>query len=158
LEFRRVLFRSQRLRGLPAAAVPRPVGLPCIGAGDGTARHRADDSARDRGFAPSGCHLHHREGPAGALETHDRGQATAPGPMPKSLTATLANLLYFDKAALPQPLANRLIRLAAFQNPEFYRAQAMRLPVSDKPRVIGCAENFPKDRKSTRLNSSHQII
>jgi len=36
-----------------------------------------------------------------------------------------------------------LIRLAAFQNPEFYRAQAMRLPVSDKPRVIGCAENFP---------------
>jgi superfamily II DNA or RNA helicase len=66
-----------------------------------------------------------------------------PGPMPKSLTATLANLLYFDKAELPQPLANRLIRLAAFQNPEFYRAQAMRLPVWDKPRVIGCAENFP---------------
>jgi len=66
-----------------------------------------------------------------------------PGPMPKSLTATLANLLYFDKSALPQPLANRLIRLAAFQNPEFYRAQAMRLPVWDKPRVIGCAENFP---------------
>jgi superfamily II DNA or RNA helicase len=65
------------------------------------------------------------------------------GPMPKSLTATLANLLYFDKAALPQPLANRLIRLAAFQNPEFYKAQAMRLPVWDKPRVIGCAENFP---------------
>lgn len=41
-------------------------------------------------------------------------------------------------------LANRLIRLAAFQNPEFYKAQAMRLPVWDKPRVIGCAENFPR--------------
>jgi superfamily II DNA or RNA helicase len=66
-----------------------------------------------------------------------------PGPMPKSLTATLANLLYFDKAELPQALANRLIRLAAFQNREFYRAQAMRLSVWDKPRVIGCAENFP---------------
>ena len=52
-----------------------------------------------------------------------------PGPMPQSLTLTLANLLYFDKARLPQSLANRLIRLAAFQNPEFYRAQAMRLPV-----------------------------
>jgi hypothetical protein len=49
--------------------------------------------------------------------------------MPQSLTLTLANLLYFDKARLPQSLANRLIRLAAFQNPEFYRAQAMRLPV-----------------------------
>lgn len=66
-----------------------------------------------------------------------------PGPMPASLTVTLANLLYFDKAQLPQALANRLIRLAAFQNPEFYKAQAMRLPVWDEPRVIGCAENFP---------------
>lgn len=66
-----------------------------------------------------------------------------PGPMPASLTVTLANLLYFDKALLPQALANRLIRLAAFQNPEFYKAQAMRLSVWDEPRVIGCAENFP---------------
>lgn len=66
-----------------------------------------------------------------------------PGPMPTSLTVTLANLVYVDKSQLPQALANRLIRLAAFQNPEFYRAQAMRLPVWDKPRVIGCAENFP---------------
>lgn len=66
-----------------------------------------------------------------------------PGPMPASLTVTLANLLYFDKASLPQALANRLIRLAAFQNPEFHKAQAMRLSVWDEPRVIGCAENFP---------------
>ncbi|MGH6894123.1 MAG: TOTE conflict system archaeo-eukaryotic primase domain-containing protein, partial [Dongiaceae bacterium] len=66
-----------------------------------------------------------------------------PGPMPKSLTVTLANLIYFEKTQLPQPLANRLIRLAAFQNPEFYKAQAMRFPVWDKPRVIGCAENYP---------------
>jgi superfamily II DNA or RNA helicase len=65
------------------------------------------------------------------------------GPMPKSLTVTLANLVYFEKARLPQPLANRLIRLAAFQNPEFYKAQAMRFSVWDEPRVIGCAENYP---------------
>jgi superfamily II DNA or RNA helicase len=64
--------------------------------------------------------------------------------MPKSLTVTLANLIYFNKSELPQPLANRLIRLAAFQNPEFYRAQAMRMSVWDKPRVIGSAENYPK--------------
>lgn len=66
------------------------------------------------------------------------------GPMPASLTVTLANLIYFDKAQLPQILANRLIRLAAFQNPEFYRAQAMRMSVWDKPRIIGCAENYPQ--------------
>ena len=66
-----------------------------------------------------------------------------PGPMPKVLTVTASNMVYFEKAELPQPLANRLIRLAAFQNPEFYKAQAMRLSTWDKARVIGCAENFP---------------
>jgi superfamily II DNA or RNA helicase len=73
-----------------------------------------------------------------------RSLATIPGAAPKSLTVTLANLVYFEKAELAQPLANRLIRLAAFQNPEFYRAQAMRLSVWNKPRVIGCAENYPR--------------
>jgi superfamily II DNA or RNA helicase len=67
-----------------------------------------------------------------------------PGKMPSALILTLANQIYFEKAQLPQALANRLIRLAAFQNPEFYRAQAMRMSVWDKPRVIGCAENYPR--------------
>ena len=71
-------------------------------------------------------------------------KTTLPGPLPEALTITLANLVYFEKAQLTQPLTNRLIRLAAFQNPEFYRAQAMRMSVWDKPRVIGCAENFPQ--------------
>ena len=66
-----------------------------------------------------------------------------PGPMPESLTLVLANQIFIAKAELPQPLANRLIRLAAFQNPEFYKAQAMRLPVWDKSRIACCAENFP---------------
>lgn len=64
------------------------------------------------------------------------------GPLPESLTLVLANQVFIAKADLPQPLTNRLIRLAAFQNPEFYKAQAMRLPVWNKPRIIGCAENF----------------
>jgi superfamily II DNA or RNA helicase len=66
------------------------------------------------------------------------------GPLPKLLKMVLASQIYFSKSDLPQPLLNRLIRLAAFQNPEFYRAQAMRLPVWNKPRIIGCAENFPQ--------------
>lgn len=66
------------------------------------------------------------------------------GPLPESLTLVRANQIFIAKADLPQPLANRLIRLAAFQNPEFYKAQAMRLPVWNKPRIIGCAENFPQ--------------
>ena len=71
-------------------------------------------------------------------------QGKLTGLMPESLTVILANLLYIEKAHLPQPLANRLIRLAAFQNPEFYKAQAMRMSVWDKPRVIGCADNYPQ--------------
>ena len=40
-------------------------------------------------------------------------------------------------------MVNRLIRLAAFQNSEFYAAQAMRLSTFGKPRIISCAELFP---------------
>lgn len=64
--------------------------------------------------------------------------------LPALVNVTLANQIYFNKSELPQPLVNKLIRLAAFQNPEFYKAQAMRLPVWNKPRIIGCAENFPQ--------------
>lgn len=60
------------------------------------------------------------------------------------LIITLANQIYFEKAQLPQALVNRLIRLAAFPNPEFYKAQAMRMSVWNKPRVTGCAENYPQ--------------
>src|SRR5437867_5177109 len=37
---------------------------------------------------------------------------------------------------------NRLLRLGAFQNPDFYKAQAMRLPTFNKPRVIACGEEL----------------
>ena len=66
-----------------------------------------------------------------------------PGPMPATMAMTISNLLYFEKSQLPQSLANRLIRLAAFQNPEFYKKQAMRFSVWDEPRVISCAESYP---------------
>ena len=65
------------------------------------------------------------------------------GVLPKQVVATLANQIYFEKGGLTQQLTNRLIRLAAFQNPEYYKAQQMRFSVWDKPRIIGCAENHP---------------
>ncbi|MFV1968348.1 MAG: DEAD/DEAH box helicase family protein, partial [Pirellulaceae bacterium] len=64
------------------------------------------------------------------------------GPLPERLELVLADQLYVRKDALPPGLRNRLLRLAAFQNPEFYRAQAMRLPTYDKPRIIHCAEEY----------------
>ncbi len=59
------------------------------------------------------------------------------GPLPATLSLTLADLLYVERSRLPQPLLNRLIRLTAFANPAFYKAQAMRQSMWDKPRVIG---------------------
>ena len=41
-------------------------------------------------------------------------------------------------------LHNRLIKLAAFQNPEFFKAQALRLPTWNKPRIISCSENHSR--------------
>ena len=64
-------------------------------------------------------------------------------PLPETIDLTLSDQIYIAKDPLPPALRNRLLRLAAFQNPEFYKAQAMRLPTYDKPRIIGCAEDLP---------------
>jgi len=63
------------------------------------------------------------------------------GPLPESIELLLSDQIYIAKNQLPPGLRNRLVRLAAFQNPEFYRAQAMRLSTYGKPRIIGCAED-----------------
>lgn len=70
-----------------------------------------------------------------------RAELPLGGELPESLELVLGNQVYVPKAALPPALRNRLLRLAAFQNPEFYRAQSMRLSTYDKPRVIACAED-----------------
>ena len=67
-----------------------------------------------------------------------------PEPFPLSVKVTISNLVYVEKEGLSQPLLNKIIRVAAFQNPEFYKTQAMRLPTFDKPRVIGCTEDYPR--------------
>jgi superfamily II DNA or RNA helicase len=65
------------------------------------------------------------------------------GPLPERVQIVRANLLYIDKKDLPSAMLNRLVRLAAFQNPEFYKSQAMRLPTYGKPRVISCGDDLP---------------
>jgi len=65
------------------------------------------------------------------------------GELPPSLELILGNEIYIGKAGLAAGLRNRLLHVAAFQNPEFYKAQAMRLSTYDKPRIIGCAEEHP---------------
>ena len=64
--------------------------------------------------------------------------------LPGQVEVVIGNKVYVDRTGLPPALINRLARLAAFQNPEFYVAQAMRLPTFGTPRIISCAELFVK--------------
>ena len=66
------------------------------------------------------------------------------GPLPPEIWIMRSNLTYIQKRDLPDSVQDQLIRLAAFQNPEFYKAQKMRHPVYGKPRIISCAEDFEK--------------
>jgi superfamily II DNA or RNA helicase/very-short-patch-repair endonuclease len=76
-----------------------------------------------------------------APPSRHRKEAPIVGDLPPALELVLGNQIYVAKEGLNPGLRNRLLRLAAFQNPEFYRAQAMRLSTYDKPRVVACAED-----------------
>jgi superfamily II DNA or RNA helicase len=82
--------------------------------------------------------------PWSAPPSRRRKDLVIDGELPGSIEVVMANQVYVDRTRLPPALVNRIIRLAAFQNPEFYAAQAMRLPTFGKPRVISCAELFSK--------------
>jgi hypothetical protein len=74
------------------------------------------------------------------------GQVREPkitGPLPQRVEAVLAQRLFVEKAGLPSPLLTRIKRLAAFQNPEFYKKQSLRLSTALTPRIISCAEDLP---------------
>ncbi len=66
------------------------------------------------------------------------------GPFPNHVELVVSNLVYIEKAGLSSSLLNRIKRLAAFQNPEFYKRQNMRLSTALTPRVIACAAEFPR--------------
>src|SRR6266571_1463532 len=63
-------------------------------------------------------------------------------PLPERVRSVLSQRLFVEKAGLPSPLLNQIKRLAAFQNPEFYKKQNMRLSTVLTPRVISCAEDL----------------
>jgi hypothetical protein len=65
-------------------------------------------------------------------------------PLPERVRSVLSQRLFVEKAGLPSPLLNQIKRLAAFQNPEFYKKQNMRLSTALTPRAISCAEDLPQ--------------
>ena len=59
---------------------------------------------------------------------------------PKQLDVVIANMLFIPKAGISQRALNRLKRLASFNNPMFYKRQAMRLSTYGHDRVVSCAD------------------
>jgi superfamily II DNA or RNA helicase len=59
---------------------------------------------------------------------------------PNTVEIVKANMLFVPKSGISAKALNRIKRLAAFKNPEFYKAQAMRLSTFNKPRIISCAD------------------
>jgi superfamily II DNA or RNA helicase len=63
-----------------------------------------------------------------------------PEDFPPLLEVTRANGLYVPREGLSERAIDRIKRLAAFPNPEFQKAQALRLPIWNIQRVISCAD------------------
>jgi superfamily II DNA or RNA helicase len=96
-----------------------------------------------------GVHLSLPEGDDGEppwlwSPSRKRKEAKITDLLPPTVCLITSNLVYIEKKGLPSSMQDRLIRLAAFQNPEFYKAQSMRLSTYGKPRIISCSESFPE--------------
>gem|GEM_PF-2299082 len=65
-------------------------------------------------------------------------------PLPTHVAITLSNFVYIPKIGLTRSHLNRIERIAAFQNPQFYKNQNLRLSNYKTPRIISCAEEFPE--------------
>jgi superfamily II DNA or RNA helicase len=65
------------------------------------------------------------------------------GKLPKKIKAVFAQRIFVETKGIPSELLNRIKRLAAFQNPEFFKKQKMRLSTHNTPRVIACFAELP---------------
>ena len=82
----------------------------------------------------------HADEPRKMAPSRRSDTALIKAPLPEAVGVVVADQVYIERTELPAEMTTQAIRLAAFQNPEFYRAQAMRLPTWGKPRIISCAE------------------
>ena len=79
------------------------------------------------------------ESPENPWETKQKIQLTGSA-FPNKLEIVRSNMIYVPRDGLSANTQNQIKRLAAFKNPDFYKSQAMRLPIYDKPRIICTAD------------------
>ena len=71
-------------------------------------------------------------------------QNITPMDFSKTVEIVKANMLFIKKKGISQYALNKIKRLGAFKNPDFYKSQAMRLPIYNKPRIIDTTEETDK--------------
>ena len=76
---------------------------------------------------------------------------------PEKLNLVYANRVYIEKRNTSARALNRIKRLAAFRNPEFYKFQSLRLPTYNKPRIIDCSKEF-KDYLSIPRGCLEELV
>ena len=64
-------------------------------------------------------------------------------PFLQRIVVIAAEKLFVERAGLSASLLNQIRQIAAFQNPEFYKKQRLRLSTATTPRVINCATDLP---------------
>ncbi len=62
--------------------------------------------------------------------------------VPAKVEIVISNMIYINKSGFSHSALNKIKRLAAFKNPEYYKKQAMRFSVYGTPRIISTAEDF----------------
>lgn len=61
-------------------------------------------------------------------------------PLPTKIKVFVKNGLYIPKKGIPSSIYSKMISLAAFKNPEFYKAQAKRMSTYGIQKMISCYE------------------
>lgn len=79
------------------------------------------------------------ESPEKPWKTKQKIQLTS-NDFPNKLEIVRSNMIYIPREELSANAQNQIKRLAAFKNSDFYKSQAMRLPIYDKPRIICTAD------------------
>ena len=103
--------------------------------------------------------------PLGTLRSEDEEQnykpwqrqqtEISPEDLPSSTEITLADRVYVPIQHFSDRAQNQLKRIAAFRNPQYYRNQAMRMPVWNVPRIACRSGMF---RESYAAPSTKAII
>jgi len=65
-------------------------------------------------------------------------------PLPPKIKVILRNGLYIPKQGIPSSIYSKMLSIASFKNPEFYKAQAKRMSTHGMKKIICCYEEDPE--------------